>query len=383
MVIRKLKPEENVHRKLMSSICFSRHYQSEDRLAWLEKPEEHAEGYENAWGAFDSDGKMLSAMIVDTAHININSKPVKVGQIIAVTSLPEARNVGGVRKIFETIHPIMKDDGMVFSLLYPFSFDYYRKFGYEHNYVKYRADFPIDGLKRYPYPTGMRVCNSWEDLAKIYDKFIQDKNMAILRTQKQWKEILKGDPHKTKDFVYIHPDAYIMYQAQNRDKTGLMHIKEIAWTSISGLEAIFGFMHGLRSEYSIASWHLPGGPDIFGVVNDPFSVKMNVESLVMTRVLNIPAALELCIAPPTKGSVVISVTYHDIYQVSWEDGKVKAEKTKLPADIETDIETLAQFTTGFMTPAQALYRPGVKIHSKMEELTALFPKKQQYLMEFF
>ena len=383
MEIRKLKPEENVHRKLMSSICFARHSGNEDRLAWLEKPEEHTEGYEHAWGAFDESGNMISSMIAEPAHILINDKPVKVCLIIAVTSLPEARNAGGVRKIFDAIHPYMKKEGMVFSLLHPFSFEYYRKFGYEHNYVKYRADFQISGLSRYPYPTGMRVCNSWEELAKIYDKFTRGKSMAMIRGEKEWKKLLQGDPHKTKDFVYIHSDGYIIYRAESRDKHGLMNIKEIAWTSKQGLEAILGFIYGMRSEYSEVSWHLPGGPDIFSLVSEAFDVKINIESLVMTRVLDIPAALELCTAPSGKSSVVISVTYHDVYQVSWADSKIKAEKTSLAPNMEVDITTLAQLTTGYMNPEQALYRPDVTIHSKMEELTALFPKKAQYLMEFF
>ena len=68
---------------------------------------------------------------------------------------------------------------------------------------------------------------------------------------------------------------------------------------------------------------------------------------------------------------------------SWENASIKIEKTSQAHDMELDIETLTQLVTGYITPAQATYRKGVAIHSKMEELSALFPLKTLYLMEHF
>ncbi|MCL2362852.1 MAG: GNAT family N-acetyltransferase [Defluviitaleaceae bacterium] len=397
MEIRKLRPEENVHRKLMSAICFSRYMPAEDRYAWLEKPEDHTENYEKAWGAFDDDGKLVSAMIVDPAEIMINGKKAKAGLIAAVTTLPEARNNGSIRKLFEAAIPHMKEEGMVFSVLYPFSHEYYRKFGYEHNCVRSRVDFPISALDQYPYPGGMKAYDKvipWEDFAKVYDVFSKDKNMAVTRGKKEWEAILKGDPHKDKAFAYVHynndePDGYILYKAETRDNSGLINIRELAWSNIAGFKSILGFIYGMRSEYSQVSWSQPSGPDILGVVSDPFDVKWSWDSIIMTLVLDVQAALNLSVAPYGKGKLVIGVTdkfmnaNNGAYMMSWADGRLKVETTNHPTDMDLDIETLAQLTTGFLTPAQALYRPGVVIRSKMEELTTLFPKKEQYMMEQF
>ena len=398
MEIRKLKLEENVQHKLMCSICFTRHYTSEDRYAWLNEPEKHAEGYENAWGAFDANGRLLSCMQVVPAQIMLNGRPVKVGLICAVTTLPEARNSRCVRKIFDVVMPYMKDKGMIFSLLYPFSFPFYRKFGYEHALIRRQATFQISELSRYPYPDGIKVHDKggpWADFAKVYEVFAQDKNLSMVRGAKEWERLLNRDPHKNKEFTYIHynaankPDGYILYSGSTKDNGYNMDIRELAWTDNTGLYAMLGFIHGLRSEYNKVSWPLASDIDVLGLIDNAWAINQTAASIVMNRVVDVHAALRLIKAPCGNGSAIVKVTdkfmetNSGAYSISWESGSLKVKKTKLAPDMEMDVETLAQLISGYITPAQTLYRQDVRVHGKIEELAALFPLKNLYLMESF
>jgi len=396
MQIRKLKPEENVHYKLMCSVCFN--MSSADRYAWLEKPEDHTEGYENTWGAFDADGRLISAMVALPVEIMMNNSPAKAGLICGVTTLPEARNSRCVRKMFEIIMPQMAKDGIVYSMLYPFSFPFYRKFGYEHGFTRQRYTFPMAELARYPYPSGMKVYNkgdNWTDIAKVYTAFIQDKNIAWVRGDKEWKNILKRDPHQNREFTYIHynatgePDAYILYEGHVNDDDKIMYIRELAWTSKDALNAMLGFVHGLRSEYENVSWATPEGVDFFSLIDNSWNAEQKMDAIIMSRVLDVHSALVHLDTPNGEGSVAIKVTDNflasntGIYSVLWEDEKLCVETTNQPPDIEMDIETLAQLVTGYLTPDQAAYRKDVTIHSRQDKLSALFQKKNLYLMEHF
>ena len=399
MEIRKLKPEENVHYKLMSAICFTKHMSPEDRYAWLKEPEKHADGYEHAWGAFDDSGRLISCMLVVPAQIMINGSPVKVGLICGVTTLPEARNARCVRKMFDIVIPLMKQEGMVFSLLYPFSLPFYRKFNYEHAFVRRQARFPISELAKYPYPDGMKVHDKggpWADFAKVYEVFTQNKNLSMVRGEKEWEKLLNRDPHQKKEFTYIHyndqnqPDGYVLYNgAFNDSNVYTLNIRELAWTDNTGLHAMLGFIHGLRSEYSEVTWPMASDIDVFSLLDNAWEIHLGYDAVVMNRILDVPAALDLIKAPSGKGSVVVKLTDKFLesntgtYMASWENASIKIEKTSQAPDMELDIETLTQLVTGYITPAQAAYRQGVAIHSKMEELSALFPLKTLYLMEHF
>lgn len=396
MEIRKLKPEENVHRILMSSICFTATGPA-DRYAWLAKPEDHTHGHEDAWGAFDENGRLLSSMVLTKAQIMINGWPVKAVLVGSVITLPEARNARCVRKIFEVIMPLMAEEGYVYSILYPFSFPFYRKFGYEHGLTKMRATFPTDELSKYPYPNGIKVHDKggpWADFATVYNVFAKDKNIAMVRGEKEWKGILSRDPHQNREFSYLHynlsgeSDGYVLYDGNKTERT-TMDIKELAWANKEGLYAILGFIHGLRSEYYNISWIVPDGLDIFGVVESSWNVEFKVDSIVMNRVMDVHGALILLDTPLGEGSVVVGVKDEFLplnsgaYHVSWKDSRLRVEKTTQPPDIDMDVETLSQLTTGYLTPYEAQFRPDVSLHGKLVELTALFPKKNLYLMEFF
>ena len=397
MEIRKLKPEENVRHKLMGAICFTRHMPLEDRYKWLNEPEKHTEDHEHTWGAFDENGRLISCMQAVPAQIMMNGQPIKVGLICMVTTLPEARNARCVRKMFEIILPLMKEEGMIFSLLYPFSLPFYRKFGYEYVFVKHQANFPISELAKYPYPDGMKVHDKggpWADFAAVYETFVQDKNLPMVRGEKEWTRILDRDPHLKKEFTYIHynagrPDGYILYGGTQKEKIYAVSIRELVWTNKAGLDAILGFIYGLRSEYDEVNWPMAGDMDMFNVIDNAYAITPTVNSIIMSRVLDVPAALGLIKAPPGKGSAVVGVTDRFMasntgaYRIKWENGSLEAEKTGKAPDMEMDIETLAQLIFGYKTPAQALYRQDVVIHSKAEELTALFPLKNLYITEHF
>ncbi|MCL2528078.1 MAG: GNAT family N-acetyltransferase [Defluviitaleaceae bacterium] len=398
MEIRKLKPEENVYRKLMGSICFVGN-PPEDGYAWLENPQDHTQDYDIAWGAFNETGQLVSGMVVYPAQLLINDTPTKAGLIGYVTTLPEARNSSSVRKIFEKVMINMYEDGVVYSLLYPFSYKFYRKFGYEHAYLRNRATFPISELSHYPYPDGVKAHGKdgpWADFAKVYEVFSKGKTLAMVRGEKQWQNMLNRDPHKNREFTYIHyntqsqPDSYILYNYKRNNKnSNTLQIHELAWTSKAGLEAMLGFIHGMRSEYAEVSWVFPSSVDVHGIVGEAWSVEIARDTMIMNRTVNIPAALDLLKPPSAAGSVTIKVTDKFVetntgtYKVTWEAGSLNAEKANGTPDMEVNVETLVQLTTGYLTPAQALYRQDVVIHSKMQELTALFPIQEHYLIEGF
>ena len=400
MEIRKLKPEENVHHKLMCSICFTRHSSStEDMYAWLKEPEKHTNGYEHAWGAFDDNGRLISCMQVVPAQIMMNGLPVKTGLICAVTTLPEARNARCVRKMFEIVMSHMKSEGMIFSLLYPFSLPFYRKFGYEHAFLRRQANFPISELSRYPYPDGMKVHDKggpWADFARVYEAFTQDKNLPMVRGENEWERLLNRDPYKNKEFTYIHynavgqPDGYVLYSGVHGEhKTFTMKITELAWVDNTGRNAMLGFIHGLRSEYDEVNWPLASDIDVLSMIDNAWKINLSIDTVVMNRVVDVPAALGLIKAPSGRGRVIIGVTdkfmgdNSGAYSISWENGSLMVEKTGQTPDMEVNVETLVQLISGYLTTAQALCREGVAVHNKTDELSALFPLKNLYLMEQF
>jgi len=402
MEVRVLKPEEHIFHSAISSQVFL-DMRREDIRAKLENPAEHKrEDDYLRIGCFNEKGKLQSAMTIVPFTMRMNGKEVKMGGVGAVVTLPEARGKGAIRKIFEKAFPMMIENGQVFSYLYPFSQPFYRLFGYEVCRQSQDVSIPINQFRGYPYPTKFEAYepgDSTEPYAKIYEKFAQNQNLSIVRSEENWNEILKRDPYKNLEFTYLNynkndePDAYILYGVSKDDGNNI-GIKECAYTSPEGLHSIFGFLSKMGAEYNAVKWSLPSEINASSLFPDDYNVDKRLESGGMNRIVSVIPALETLKSPCnfSSGKVTIGVkdkfweTNTGVYSFEWDKGTVAAKlldsKTITP-DLETSIETLAQLVTGYITIQEAIYKPCTKVYNEYENLSILFPRRSIYLMEYF
>ena len=77
------------------------------------------------WGAFDEDGTLTARIINNQFELYLDGTAVQAGGIGAVSTLPEYRDKGSIRKIFQTLLPEAYRSGEILSALYPFSHAFY------------------------------------------------------------------------------------------------------------------------------------------------------------------------------------------------------------------------------------------------------------------
>ena len=126
MEVRQLKPEERFEANLVSTVAF--HMRMEDPE---KNREESLKSTDEDWGAFSEDGKIMARIINNHFESRLDGQRIMNGGIGAVSTLPEYRNTGAVKAIFEKLIPEAYRRGEIISTLYPFNHAFYRKFGYE------------------------------------------------------------------------------------------------------------------------------------------------------------------------------------------------------------------------------------------------------------
>ena len=400
MEVRLLKPEENVLFDAVMYVSFPG-MEGKDIREMLKNPEEHkSEGRDKRWGYFDDKGKLLAGIIVTPFTIRMNGKDVKMAGIGGVATLPESRGLGCIRHIYEKAYPAMVEDGQVFSFLYPFSYDYYRKFGYEMCYANNKVWIPLSQLSKYPYPRNLAAHEPGDDhapYAKIYAAFIKDYNLAVVRDAKAWEDLLKRDPYKDRKFTYLisndagEPVAYMLYTREEGEwGTGNLKMKEFCWANAEGFRLGLGFMGRMSAEYQKMCWESPDDVNVHLLIADCYDATHEVHCGGMNRIVSVLPALETLTTPCGTGSVAIEVTddYYPAnagkYLIQWNEGDIKVARVEdVSADMAVSVQTLVQLVTGYITTAEAEYKNGTTIHGKRSELTALFPKRKLYLAERF
>lgn len=400
MEIRRIRPEEKISAELIMNVVFL--FPAEENYRQrLENPAdaEQAEGYEQFWAAFGDDGKMTSCLVVNEYQTRFDGHTVGMGGVGGVGTLPEYRKGGHIRKIFEKALPEMREEGKVFSFLYPFSFAFYRKFGYELCRTYNRVTLPVKLFQTFPYPDRVEFFQKGGDAApyaKVYEVFARDKNLAVVRTEKGWKNILDMDPYIKRQYTYLYrdasgePAAYVIFSAEKDDDGNLMAIRELAWVNPAAFFAMLGFLGGLAPQFGNAQWNMPSAFDITSLFPESHEIKITRPVGGMNRIVNVPQALSLLRAPEKEGRAVIKVTdkflpaNDGVYKIEWDgSGSLFAKTSGRTPDMETDVETLTQLVTGFLTLEQARYRKNIVVDRNEKPLRALFPHKDLYLMEYF
>jgi predicted acetyltransferase len=398
--IRKITQDEWVQASMVCAVAFLQQMQPNYR----EKHEDPhvADNKKRAiWAAYNEAGKMESVVHIHEYAMRFDGHVTGMGGIGGVSTLPEARGGGYVRRINDVIMPYMRDEqGLLFSFLFPWSFAFYRKFGYELCYTPSRLNIPMEYFRDYKFPTNMTMYEPGDDITpfhEVYNAFTKDMNLAVARDEILMKFRVDSDPYLRRTYAYLHrdadgrPDAYIIYRADvNRESGNTMHIRELAWVTPEGLHAIFGYIGGLAAQFEECNWDAPFGFNPYPLFPESYKLTFTYPARGMNRILNAPKVLKLLKAPAQPGKAVIQVqdrfmpVNSGTYALEWENGAITSVKQgHQAADLETDIETLAQLATGYLTPAEVRLKRNAKINSNEAALQALFPRKDMILMDYF
>ena len=116
MVVRKLTARERFEANMISAIAFHQRMEDPEK-----KREEWAQETTEDWGAFTDDGKMMARILHYRFEAQMDGQLIPNGGIGAVSTLPEYRNTGAIRSIFNALLPEAYRSGEVISTLYPFN----------------------------------------------------------------------------------------------------------------------------------------------------------------------------------------------------------------------------------------------------------------------
>jgi predicted acetyltransferase len=396
MEIRKIKPEENIRQAMIVNTAFLLKDADgfEERL---KNPLEHTEGYEKVWGGFDTAGKLCAVTTVNDYRTRFNGHTVEMGGVGAVGTLPESRKGGYVRKIFEKILPAMLEDGKIFSYLHPFSYPFYRKFGYELCYQPNRATIPMKYFREYPFPDGMEQYfpgSDISDISAVYHEFVKNKNLPLVRDEAHFRRRMDKDPYMTDFYTYLHrdkdgkADAYIFFFSDGGIEDRELRVKDFAWTTPEAFCAMLGFIGGLGA-FMTFKWDAPPSVNLASIFTEAFDFTIENPPWGMNRILNLPRALELLVPPEKNGRVTVSVTDAHLpsnsgaYSIEWESGAVSVKRASDFANLETDIQTLTQLVTGFLSIDQVRLKRTAVINGQDDALRAVFAPKELYLADYF
>ncbi len=390
MEVRKILPEEHIDILKLRSASYNSKKDFSD-------PEKTKLGYEKIRAVFDDSGKACSTTCVEPYTIRFNGSNVKMAGIGAVATLPQERNKGYVRKLFTYCFEEMRENEQIFSYLFPFSHPYYRMFGYECNYDRQFVTMPLNAFAELKVPGRVEQLiydKQLEDIKDIYNCFIENKNLAVVRTDEQWKALFDRDPYTELYSTYIwydgdgNPSSYVSYDSSGSGQVE-MHICELAFKNYEALKGLLGFLSKFHPLFKAFKGYLPSYIDLTILVAEPILMQRELKTFGMNRIIDAEKVLSYLKCPAYNDSVCIEVSdssipwNNGIFTVSFEDGSVSVKKTSNAPDLRCSVQSLTQFATGYVSLAKAAEYKAAVLLGKQELMLSLFPQKEMFMTESF
>ncbi len=348
------------------------------------------------FGAFINDGKTLISQIECEFKENwYCGKTITCAAIGGVASKPEYRRSGGVRETFNAVFENALNKGADISILYPFSLEYYRKFGYEtiSRYIFAECSFKtFEKIERFSDVVLLTEDNK-DIIEKIYNTVAAKNNMMFARpgaknfctsAYKECRYTYFIDDGKSMGYVYLIPD---------RAKR-IINVEEIIFTDKTALMKLLGFLKIYDGNYEFINFNkLPVNSPVLELISDENKlIKRCLHHGGAGRILNIENILKATVYPEKKGEFSLKITdaqiecNNGIFSVKYENGKGYITKSNSgDYDIALDIRAASRIILGRegLTADEISYMENTELKTDCNDFLRAFPKATTVFYDVF
>lgn len=394
MEIRPIQTDDFYEALRLGSICYC---QPSD----LAIKDSTAQDLKDAFGLFEN-GHLRSMMISHGQQMYYDGTAVPVAGIGSVATYPEHRRKGYVRDLFAFLFPQMRELGQAFSMLFPFSYPYYRIFGYELAYSKNQYTFPLaqlkpgndDGSLELVVPSGGCIKELGE-IKTLYRDFAAPRNLAMNRRDADWKHLVPTEPHKNQEYLYRYHNAtgeaqaYFQFKTLRKTPYSVdMNVQDLGWRGSHGLKNLFASLALFNPPAVSATLSLPSDCRLEHHIPDAYTMERRILPSCMVRVVDVQAALGMTRFPGS-GSLIIRVK-DDIldwndgrFLIQWSGGSTEASPTTRDPQLSLDVRTLAPLLVGFIGGPELIDHGLAESTLSREQLAVVFPRKALYQNNHF
>jgi predicted acetyltransferase len=388
MEIRKIGDEDVFEAVSLSEYAFNLAPMSGKKVAELQRREKK----ENTWGLF-IDSRLCAKIVIVPLQIYLHSKLFEAGGVMSVATWPGERRKGYSQTLIMESLKIMKEQGGGISILHPFSYSFYRRYGWEIycEYKKYTISLPVFTIRdRYDEGAVMLKKQEWGLLNEVYDQYASTYNGMLKRTPEWWTLYKNHSAYHAVNYDGDKPTGYLLYNIQDRH----MEIDEFVYLDGMAQRALLQYIQNHDSSVDTVSMKVPADDKMSLLLKDPI-LQQKTMPYFMARIVDVESVIAKYPFASTGKEERVLLRISD-EQAEWNnglfeitiasDGSAHVCRTMQHTEeaVRCGIGALTAILMGYQT-ASTLYQFGHLTGQRrdIELLDAIVPRAKPYILDLF
>jgi predicted acetyltransferase len=348
-------------------------------------------------GLFDN-GALKSALTIRDFRMYIGGAIAPMGGIAGVGTFSDARRAGYAAELLTRCIDDMNNLGYAVSMLFPFSYRYYRKFGWE--LAGQSASYSIvnrQNLPPHPEASLVRAMRARDKgrLTSCYDGFARAYTGMLRRDNQAWKQKFRRWK-KVGDRVYLIEErgrtiGYLTCQMSAGPAGRIANVDEFVARNARAVRACIGFL--AREPRGIAEVRLraPARPLLWEFLHEPYCAT-SVLPLCQFRIVNLARALMLRgYDAGVRASLVVRLTDETApwnagtWAISVSRGRAAVRRVSSAPHVVMDQRPFVQLYMGYLSlrDLRNSGRAKVKNPAAFKACDAMFGGQRQYILDHF
>lgn len=349
----------------------------------------------------EADGQLVSSMLCTPGPVYIGEGTVSHSAVGAVGTIPEYREKGCAGAMMTESVKLLKNERICTSSLWPFSYKYYRKFGWElaSETRTYRNQASVFAQKGDPSATRLAKPDDLEGMMFAFDEYAHEYNCLTQRNHEWWTKIircddwLRPDPDSNWGAIVLEREGevigyavYIVHPDSQTDEL-LIDVKELIFEEVQDRRDLLA---GIAKAYpdSVVTFGAPSDDMFMHELDDPRAAKCTAGPAHMFRIIDPPAAM-LSLKSESHAHGYLSLSISDpVFTSGFEfgieiyNGSISLCDFDPDHALEMSVQTLAKLYSGCLDPIQAWNMGLINVRGDMVSIlpfaSQIFPNLTPY-----
>ncbi|WP_164821254.1 GNAT family N-acetyltransferase [Paenibacillus koleovorans] len=314
-MIRRLREQDCEASLELTEFSFRLNLSAAERMRRLEQMKtDYVLGY------YEND-ILAAKLVILPFRMYLGGKKLDMGGIASVATWPEHRRKGMVGKLITHSLQAMREQGQTVSVLNPFSFVFYRKYGWGYFGEIKRYKYAVSRTTAIPVPGGYVERKSRRDLAVIrdvYEAFAAKYNGMLSRDDAWWEHQVfrRKLGQLAVDFDESgQPRGYVMYSVEGT----VLDVKEFIYLDELSRSRLLRFLAMHDSMTEQVTFTAPAG-DLLVTLFDTPPARSEVNACYMTRIVDMKGFLEQYPFESDGEEITLRFQVED-QQAPWNNGR--------------------------------------------------------------